>query len=272
MMPKLVTLSQINYKRRVDFELAIKSALVEGVTIPNMLVSEIPIDPETERPDQSFIDDLASMAYVVLMQRYGNLIYFMPANPDLETMPFIDAYLAAYMCSMSLKGKYETLCQTVPMMDDEGKIGGMSPLEWYLHNYKVATTGTVGTESHSEANTDMSTTYDKHFGSQTKGTSGESSATPRVVEEVYPVRATGDTTPDTTNTKGDVEDNYTDSNSTTTYNTLKEGYYNTGNKTTIMKDMQDMAFKAPFFYKWLEELVASFTIPIYSSTFGFKTE
>ena len=133
-MPKLVTLNQINYKRRVDFELALKAALAEGVTIPNLLVSEIPIDPDTQAPSQSFIDDLVSMAYVCIMQRYGNLIYFLPADPDLETMPFIDAYLAAYMCSMSLRGKYETLCQTVPMTDAEGKIGGMLPLEWYLHN------------------------------------------------------------------------------------------------------------------------------------------
>lgn len=261
-MPKFMTILQIAKKRETDFKTALGIAFVEGLFIPGMILpnpSEV-----TEQTLQALIDQM----YDTAIHRYAKCIFAFPVEGDLSDFSFVETMSVLRITSLSLNEKYRNLCASLGNIDDSGLINGVNPIQWYLSNYRVATTGTVtgaGTDTSSTA-TNLTTTRHRSIGSLTKGTSGETTATLRNVSEITPVdNNNGDT--DTISGSSDNNNTHSVSSSTTTYNTLKEGYYNTGNKTTILKDIQELAVNSPFFPKWLDEIMNSIIIPVYTSTF-----
>lgn len=261
-MPKFMTILQISKKRATDFRTALGIAFVEAIFIPGMIVPT-PSDL-TQETLTALIDQMCDTA----IHRYAKCIFAFPIEGDVLDFSFVETMSVLRITSLSLNEKYRNLCASLGNIDDSGLINGVNPVDWYLTNYKVATTGTVafaGSDSSSTA-TKLTTTRHRTIGTLEKGTSGESSATLRDVSQVTPV---DNSTGDTDTISGTANDNNTQSSAynTTTYNTLKEGYYNTGNKTTILKDIQELAVNSPFFPKWLDEIMNAIIIPVYTSTF-----
>lgn len=264
-MPKFVTILQLAAKRPTDMKTALGLAMIDAFSIPGMIV-----------PDPTAVSQESTLIYIDRMcekaiHDYAKCIFSIPIKGSLDDFSFTETMSLLIITAKSLNQKYRNLCVTLGNIDDLNKIGNMNPLEWYLHNYKVATTGDVQLYASGSAstNTDITTTRHRNIGTQEKGTSGETTATLRNISEITPIDNSTNKDGDTDHVSGDAKDNTTSTsnNSTTTYNTLKEGYYNTGNKTTILKDVQDLAFNAPFFQKWLDELMQAIIIPVYASTF-----
>lgn len=264
-MPKFMTILQIAKKRETDFKTALGIAFVEGLFIPGMLLPNP--SGATEQTLQALIDQM----YDTAIHRYAKCIFAFPVEGDLSDFSFVETMSVLRITSLSLNEKYRNLCASLGNIDDSGLINGVNPIQWYLSNYRVAYTGTVsdsGSGSSSTA-TNLTTTRHRNIGSLIKGTSGETTATLRNVSETTPVDNSTNKDGDTDTISGDARDNSTSTSSsnTTTYNTLKEGYYNTGNKTTILKDIQELAVNSPFFPKWLDEIMNAIIIPVYTSTF-----
>lgn len=264
-MPKFMTILQIAKKRETDFRTALGIAFVEAIFIPGMIVSS-PSDV-TQETLTVLIDQMCD----TVIHRYAKCIFAFPIEGDVADFSFVETMSVLRITSLSLNEKYRNLCASLGNINDSGLINGVNPMEWYLANYKVATTGTVsdsGSDSSSTA-TNLTTTRHRNIGSLTKGTSGETTATLRDVSETTPVDKSLNQSGDTDTISGDAKDNSTEttSSNTTTYDTLKEGYYNTGNKTTILKDIQELAVNSPFFPKWLDEIMNAIIIPVYTSTF-----
>lgn len=264
-MQKFTTIFRIAKKRETDFRTALGIAFVEAIFIPGMIVPK-PSDL-TQETLTALIDQMCDTA----IHRYAQCIFAFPIEGDVSDFSFVETMSVLRITSLSINEKYRNLCASLGNIDDSGLINGVNPMDWYLANYKVATTGTVanaGSDTSSTA-TNLTTTRHRNIGSLTKGTSGETTATLRNVSETTPVdnslNKDGDT--DTISGSSDNNNTHTITSNTTTYNTLKEGYYNTGNKTTILKDIQELAVNSPFFPKWLDEIMNSIIIPVYTSTF-----
>ena len=264
-MPKFMTIMQIAKKRKTDFRTALGIAFVDAIFIPGMIVPS-PSDV-TQETLTALIDQMCDTA----IHRYAKCIFAFPIEGDVSDFSFVETMSVLRITSLSLNEKYRNLCASLGNIDDSGLINGVDPIQWYLSNYRVTTTGTVGETGSgtSSVNTDITTTRHRNIGTLDEGTSGETSPTLRPVSQSKPVDFSSNNAGDTDTISGDAESNntHTVSSSTTTYNTLKEGYYNTGNKTTILEDIQDLARNAPFFPKWLDEVMTSIIIPVYTSTF-----
>ena len=268
-LPRIMTVGQVIYKYPEAFKEIIHPAFRKAYLIPGMLEAEP--DPEAIEKYNGMLE--ACVSYV--KTHYQNCIFAIPI--DEEAIDFIfEASASAMITAMSIDQKYRNLCATLAVIKDDMKVGAddKNVDEWYLHNYKVAYTGDVtniGSTSSSTA-TNITTTHDRKIGENNMGTSGETTATLRNVSRTMPYKE-GENDVDTDTVSGEAEDNTTsgESSLTTSYDTLKEGYYNTGNKTTILKDVQDLAVNMPFFPKWLDEVMESIVIPVYTSKFGSRT-
>ena len=275
-LPKLMTISQFKYKYPVQFKEILTFPLTQGYMIPGML---------SDNPDITDVEEWNGLLEALIEyigRKYANCIFYIPVNESHIIETATEANATTMITALSINQKYRNLCATLANIDGQGKVENMSPSEWYLNNYKVAYTGTVITQDTGSASsqTGVKTTKTRQIGTLEKGTSGETTATLRDVAASIPYSSPSIANPvDTDTTEGSLDANnktsaITSSNNTegVTYDTLKKGYYNTGNKTTILKDLQELASKSPFFPKWLDEIMESIVIPVYTSTFGSRTE
>lgn len=274
-LPRLMTVLQFKQKYPVEFKSILVFPLTEAYKIPGML---------SANPDLSDVQEWNGLLEALIDyigRKYANCIFYMPVDDDSVSDVSVEANATTMVTALSLNQKYRNLCATLANIDEDNLVGESTPSEWYLHNYKVAYTGTESTvgSGNASAKTGLQTIKKRQIATLEKGTSGETTATLRDVSLVAPSALTGIADPqDTDTTKGALGADNTSSitasssNATTTYNTQKEGYYNTGNKTTILKDVQDLTVNSPFFKSWLDEIMESIVIPVYASTFGCKTE
>ena len=272
MRPRLMTLKQIYDKYPVWIkDTVLAPAIRMAWNIPGMLVH----NPEEYTPEE--YSGVVEVICNEIIDRYRNCIFYLPIDEDAIPDIMLEASSSILVSAWSVNAKYQNLALTIPAIEN---ITGetMTPIEWYLTNYKVTMTGTVGIVNGgtTTVGTDISTERTRQIGSKTEGTTGETTATLRDIERTLPVGADNltDVPKDVDHVTGKAKDNITTASTsgTTTYNTTKSGYYNTGNKTTILKDIQEMSAIAPLFPKWCDEVICSILIPVYSSTFGFKTE
>ena len=272
MRPRLMTLKQVYDKYPVWIrDTVLAPAIRMAWNIPGMLV---------HNPDEYTPEEYSGVVETICMEiidRYKNCIFYIPIDEDEISSIMLEASSSVLVSAWSVNAKYQNLALTIPAIEN---ITGenMTPIEWYLTNYKVNMTGTVGTVDGGSTTvaTDLTTSRTRQIGTKTQGTTGETTATMRDVEQTFPIGAPNASNPptDTDHVTGEAAKNVTTASTsgTTTYNTTKSGYYNTGNKTTILKDIQEMSGYAPLFPKWCDEVICSILIPVYSSTFGFKTE
>ena len=274
-LPRLMTVLQFKQKYPVEFKSILVFPLTEAYKIPGML---------SANPDLSDVEEWNGLLEALIDyigRKYANCIFYMPVDDDSVSDVSVEANATTMVTALSLNQKYRNLCATLANIDEDNLVGESTPSEWYLHNYKVAHTGTEATvgSGNARAKTGLQTEKRREIATLEKGTSGETTATLRDVSLVTPSALQGVSDPkDTDATIGTLDNDKTSSitssssNATTTYNTQKEGYYNTGNKTTILKDVQDLTVNSPFFKSWLDEIMESIVIPVYASTFGCKTE
>lgn len=274
-LPRLMTILQFKQKYPVEFKSILTFPLTEAYKIPGML---------SANPDLSDVQEWNGLLEALIDyigRKYANCIFYMPVDDDSVIDVSVEANATTMVTALSINQKYRNLCATLANIDEDNLVGESTPSEWYLHNYKVAYTGTesVAGSGNASAKTGLKTEKTRQIATLEKGTSGETTATLRDVSLVAPSALPGVVEPkDTDTTTGALGSDNTSSitasssNATTTYNTQKEGYYNTGNKTTILKDVQDLTVNSPFFKSWLDEIMESIVIPVYASTFGCKTE
>lgn len=274
-LPRLMTVLQFKQKYPVEFKSILVFPLTEAYKIPGML---------SANPDLSDVQEWNGLLEALIDyigRKYANCIFYMPVDDDSVSDVAVEANATTMVTALSLNQKYRNLCATLANIDEDNLVDESTPSEWYLHNYKVAYTGTESTvgSGNASAKTGLKTEKKREIATLEQGTSGETTARLRDVSLVAPSSLPGVNNPtDSDETKGSLDNDNTSSitasssNATTTYNTQKAGYYNTGNKTTILKDVQDLTVNSPFFKSWLDEIMGSIVIPVYASTFGCKTE